>query len=70
MTYEVAFQAITVAKLGELEAVDLRNKTVLITGATSGLGLWQAEVMAAWNASLILPAVDLEPLRTAVLAFV
>ena len=40
---KVAFQALTVPKLGELEAIDLRNKTVLITGATSGLGLWQAE---------------------------
>lgn len=29
--------------LGELEAVDMRGKRVLITGATSGLGLMQAE---------------------------
>ena len=71
---EVAWQALTTPALGELQEVDMRGKTVLITGATSGLGLWQAEagchlcaadaitcfsalqVLARWNASLILPA--------------
>ncbi|CAE7483492.1 RDH14 [Symbiodinium pilosum] len=38
----------------------MRGKTVLITGATSGLGLWQAEVLASWNASLVLPVRDLK----------
>ena len=40
---EVAWQAVTVPALGELQEVDMRGKTVLITGATSGLGLWHAE---------------------------
>ena len=40
---EVAWQALTTPGVGELEEVDMRGKTVLITGATSGLGLWQAE---------------------------
>eukprot|EP00434_Breviolum_minutum_P032503 symbB.v1.2.028743.t1/scaffold3003.1/size65577/2 len=51
----VAWQATTTAGLGELEEVDMRGKRMIITGATSGLGQWQAEVLAAWNASLILP---------------
>eukprot|EP00929_Paragymnodinium_shiwhaense_P078868 TRINITY_DN40922_c0_g1_i1.p1 TRINITY_DN40922_c0_g1~~TRINITY_DN40922_c0_g1_i1.p1 ORF type:complete len:360 (+),score=34.47 TRINITY_DN40922_c0_g1_i1:55-1134(+) len=44
--------------LGELEPVDLRGKTFVITGATSGLGKWQAEVLASWNATLVLPVRD------------
>mmetsp|Transcript_44696 Transcript_44696/g.92434 ORF Transcript_44696/g.92434 Transcript_44696/m.92434 type:complete len:371 (+) Transcript_44696:35-1147(+) len=56
----VAWQALTTPALGELQEVDMRGKTVLITGATSGLGLWQAEVLARWNASLILPVRDLK----------
>ena len=40
---KVAWQATTTPGLGELEAVNMRGKRVLITGATSGLGLWQAE---------------------------
>ncbi|CAE7536356.1 RDH14 [Symbiodinium sp. CCMP2456] len=56
----VAWQAVTVPALGELQEVDMRGKTILITGATSGLGLWQAEVLARWNASLILPVRDLK----------
>ena len=41
--FEVAWQATTTAGLGELEEVDMRGKRVIITGATSGLGQWQAE---------------------------
>ncbi|CAK9061525.1 unnamed protein product [Durusdinium trenchii] len=56
----VGWQAVTVPALGELEQVDLRGKTVIITGSTSGLGQAQAEVMAAWNASLVLPVRDMK----------
>lgn len=47
-------------ELGPLEPVDLHGKTFLVTGATSGLGQWHAETLAAWNASLVLPVRDLK----------
>ena len=50
---QVAWQATTTPALGDLEEVDLRGKRVLITGATSGLGLWQAEAESRRNASLL-----------------
>ena len=40
---QVGWQAMTTAALGELQEVKMQGKTVLVTGATSGLGLWQAE---------------------------
>jgi len=43
---EVAWQAARTPPLGELEEVDMRGKRVLITGATSGLGLMQAKARA------------------------
>lgn len=56
----VAWQATTTPALGEPQEVDMRGKRVLITGATRGLGLWQAEALAAWNATLILPVRDMK----------
>jgi len=56
----VAWQAARTPPLGELEEVDMRGKRVLITGATSGLGLMQAKVLAGWNATLILPVRDMK----------
>lgn len=41
--------------LGQPMPVDLTGKTFVVTGATSGLGLWHVEVLAKWNASLVLP---------------
>eukprot|EP00435_Cladocopium_sp_Y103_P026542 s3991_g6.t1 len=56
----VAWQAARTPALGELEEVDMRGKRVLITGATSGLGLMQAKVLAGWNATLVLPVRDMK----------
>ncbi|CAJ1336753.1 unnamed protein product [Effrenium voratum] len=56
----VGWQAMTTAALGELQEVKMQGKTVLVTGATSGLGLWQAEVLARWGASLVLPVRNME----------
>lgn len=39
---------------------DLNNKTVLITGATDGLGKATAKALAKYNATLIIPARNLE----------
>eukprot|EP00933_Yihiella_yeosuensis_P032589 TRINITY_DN26205_c2_g1_i1.p1 TRINITY_DN26205_c2_g1~~TRINITY_DN26205_c2_g1_i1.p1 ORF type:complete len:378 (+),score=60.45 TRINITY_DN26205_c2_g1_i1:146-1279(+) len=46
--------------LGELHQQDLTGKTFVITGATSGLGMWHAQALARWNATLVLPVRDLE----------
>lgn len=55
----IAIKAVLTPALGDLEPVDLRGRTFVITGATSGLGMWQAEKLASWNASLVLPVRDL-----------
>lgn len=55
----IAIKALLTPALGDLEPIDLRGRTFVITGATSGLGLWQAEKLASWNASLVLPVRDL-----------
>jgi len=51
-------RAAFIPPLGEAIPVDLRGRTFLVTGATSGLGLWQTEHLAAWNATLVLPVRD------------
>mmetsp|Transcript_58460 Transcript_58460/g.105050 ORF Transcript_58460/g.105050 Transcript_58460/m.105050 type:complete len:127 (-) Transcript_58460:383-763(-) len=60
----IGLKGILTPSLGDLEPVNLQGKTFVITGATSGLGLWQAETLASWNASLVLPVRDLKRGRT------
>lgn len=54
----IGLKALMTPSLGDLEVVDLEGKTFVITGATSGLGQWQAEVLASWGARLVLPVRD------------
>eukprot|EP00930_Biecheleria_cincta_P069832 TRINITY_DN57520_c0_g1_i1.p1 TRINITY_DN57520_c0_g1~~TRINITY_DN57520_c0_g1_i1.p1 ORF type:complete len:359 (-),score=46.38 TRINITY_DN57520_c0_g1_i1:23-1099(-) len=56
----IAFKAFTTPEVGNLEPIDLTGKTFIITGSTSGLGQWQAEVLHSWNATLVLPVRDLK----------
>jgi len=54
----LALRMLTRKTLGELQPVNLAGRTFIVTGATSGLGRWQAEVLAEWNATLVLPVRD------------
>lgn len=56
----VAIKGFITPALGDLERQSLTGKTFLITGATSGLGQSQAEVLHNWGASLVLPVRNME----------
>jgi NAD(P)-dependent dehydrogenase (short-subunit alcohol dehydrogenase family) len=43
-----------------LTPVDLHGRTVMITGATAGIGLESAKIMASWGAELVLPVRDVK----------
>jgi len=55
----LALKILTTKPLGELQPVNLAGKTFIVTGATSGLGRWHAEMLAEWNATLVLPVRDM-----------